>query len=111
MYLKAKQNQNISKIVEDIVDIETDTLETTYDMFEIIWPSLEKQLNKEKSLQELANLFHNVRPQQMKNWLENAVEKGKVENLSKPVRYIAKSSHNQNLPLLSLIEKNQVSKS
>lgn len=56
------------------------------DLFEIIWPYFERALVTPKKVDELATLF-TLNKTQTKDWLNKAVEQGKVKKLSKPVRY------------------------
>ncbi|AGB02291.1 DNA-processing protein DprA [Methanoregula formicica] len=57
------------------------------DLFPIVWPCIEKQLATPKTEKELAECF-NVEVKQMRAWLSSAVEKGDVQKLVKPVRYV-----------------------
>ncbi len=71
------------------------------DLFEVIWPYLERELHIAKTERELAELFH-IEVTQARSWLQRALEDGKVAKLNRPVRYIATSQQLQplELPLL-----------
>lgn len=62
-----------------------------YDSFKIMWPHIEPLLTTERKEKELAEIL-NVRPTQMRDWLKRGEELGKVQKLSKPVRYVAIST-------------------
>jgi predicted Rossmann fold nucleotide-binding protein DprA/Smf involved in DNA uptake len=57
--------------------------------FDILWPHLEKSLQKGTTAKDLAQSF-NVQVKQMEIWLGEAITNGQVEKLAKPVRYILK---------------------
>ena len=57
------------------------------DLFSVVWPHIEKDLATPKTDKELADCFH-VELKQMRAWLSLAVEKGNVQKLSKPIRYV-----------------------
>lgn len=57
------------------------------DLFSVVWPHIEKDLATPKTDKELADCFH-IELKQMRAWLSLAVEKGNVQKLSKPVRYV-----------------------
>ncbi|MDO8873290.1 MAG: hypothetical protein Q7V05_11265 [Methanoregula sp.] len=74
----------------------TEKLEqSNYDLFPIIWPSIEKELAEPKTDKELADCF-NVELKQMRSWLSIAIKKGDVKKLSKPIRYV-RSKHKGSL--------------
>jgi predicted Rossmann fold nucleotide-binding protein DprA/Smf involved in DNA uptake len=57
------------------------------DLFFVVWPHIEKDLATPKTDKELADCFH-IELKQMRAWLSLAVEKGTVQKLPKPVRYV-----------------------
>ena len=57
-----------------------------FDSFLIMLPYLEKVLETEYTLKDIAKLF-NVPQKLMSKWLEKAIKIGKVQKLSKPTRY------------------------
>jgi predicted Rossmann fold nucleotide-binding protein DprA/Smf involved in DNA uptake len=57
------------------------------DLFPVVWPWIEKELVTPKTDKELAECF-NVEVKQMRAWLSAAVDKGDVQKLVKPVRYV-----------------------
>lgn len=59
-----------------------------YDLFTIVWPYIEKELNTPKTEQELAEKMK-VRRGQIQDWLKKAQELGKVHKMTRPVRYIS----------------------
>jgi predicted Rossmann fold nucleotide-binding protein DprA/Smf involved in DNA uptake len=58
------------------------------DLFEIVWPHIERELKTAKLPKDLAESF-NINQNQMKDWLERALETGSVKKLTRPVRYVA----------------------
>ncbi len=60
---------------------------TPIDLFEIVWPYLESQLQTETTEQTLIDIL-NLHPAQLKIWLKRAIESGKIRKLNKPVRYL-----------------------
>ncbi|MDJ0846471.1 NADAR family protein [Crocosphaera sp.] len=74
------------------------------DLFYTVLPRLEQQLNTEKTPKELAEIF-NVRPVQIKDWLERAIEIDKVEiiYIKRRKKYISTASR-ENEPLLNLLD-------
>jgi len=81
-------------VVEQTPPPKTPQLPEKIDLFEIIWPHLEKQLLIEKTEEELIELL-NLHPKQLKIWLNRALELGKLVKLTKPVRYVSTLSHPQ----------------
>ncbi|MDD5142893.1 DNA-processing protein DprA [Methanoregula sp.] len=69
------------------ISMEINTGQKPNDLFPIVWPCIEKQLATPKTEKELAECF-NVEVKQMRAWLLSAVEKGDVQKLVKPVRYV-----------------------
>ncbi|EHL06280.1 putative DNA protecting protein DprA [Desulfitobacterium hafniense DP7] len=65
---------------------ETDKEERT-DLFPIIWPYLENALQKARTKEELCEMF-NLNKNQMKVWLDRAVEEQKIKKVLKPTGYI-----------------------
>lgn len=57
-----------------------------HDLFDIVWPYIEKELDTPKTEQELAEKLK-VRRGQMQDWLKKAQELGKVQKMTRPVRY------------------------
>jgi len=70
---------------------------TPIDLFEIVWPYLESQLQTETTEQALIDIL-NLHPGQLKIWLKRALDSGKIRKLNKPVRYL-------NAPVYSALEK------
>ena len=58
------------------------------DIFDVVWPYIEKELSVARTEQELAERFK-VHRAQMKDWLKKAQELGKAHRTTKPVRYIS----------------------
>ena len=58
------------------------------DLFEVVWPYIQKKLVSvnECNSKKLAKSL-NVNEKQMKDWLERATGEGRLEKLSRPVRY------------------------
>ncbi len=83
------ENESVNTHHED--DIEAVDIAEKYkeikDLFEIIWPHIERQLVTEKTEKALAEHF-NLYPKQLRIWLTRALENGKIKKLKKPVRYI-----------------------
>jgi predicted Rossmann fold nucleotide-binding protein DprA/Smf involved in DNA uptake len=52
-----------------------------------VWQRIEEELKEPKTDKELAR-HYNVELKQMKSWLSEAVEKGEVKKLTRPVRYV-----------------------
>lgn len=71
------------------------------DLFSLVWPYIQKELAHPRSEKELAQYF-DITSTQMHQWLQRAVESGKAQQLSSPVRYISGSPtpHGQQLSLL-----------
>jgi hypothetical protein len=72
------------------------------DLFPVVWPYLEQELQTERTDRELAERF-GIELAQVRAWLQRAVERGMVRKLSKPVRYIVAPSimQSETLPLFS----------
>ncbi|RJQ32675.1 MAG: DNA-processing protein DprA [Peptococcaceae bacterium] len=58
------------------------------DIFDVVWPYIEKELSVVRTEQELAKRLK-VRRVQMQDWLKKAQELGKVHRTTKPVGYIS----------------------
>jgi predicted Rossmann fold nucleotide-binding protein DprA/Smf involved in DNA uptake len=58
------------------------------DLFEIVWPHIERELKTAKLPKDLAELFK-INQNQMRTWLERALETGRVKKMTRPVRYVA----------------------
>jgi predicted Rossmann fold nucleotide-binding protein DprA/Smf involved in DNA uptake len=66
---------------------EINTEQKPKDLFPVVWPCIEKELATPKTEKELADCF-NVEVKQMRTWLSAAVDKGDVQKLVKPIRYV-----------------------
>ncbi|GFE71264.1 DNA-processing protein DprA [Chroococcus sp. FPU101] len=73
----------------------------TNDIYQIVLPLMIKHLDQPKDAKSLSESF-NVRLVQMQDWLNRAVEEGKIKKNKKPVTY----EINQNNSLLSLLDLN-----
>jgi len=58
------------------------------DLFEVVWPYLERELKSPRTSKELAERFA-VSLNQMTSWLNHAVELNMVTKLKRPTKYIA----------------------
>jgi predicted Rossmann fold nucleotide-binding protein DprA/Smf involved in DNA uptake len=84
-----KENESVNTHHEDEIDA-VDIAEKDKeikDLFEIVWPHIERQLVTEKTEKALAEHF-NLYPKQLRIWLTRALENGRIKKLKKPVRYI-----------------------
>ena len=83
------QDQEKSKTIQgSIAEGEpTEYLEIN-DLFEVVWPYIQNILLSvnESNSKKLANSL-NVNEKQMRDWLERAIDEGRIEKLSRPVRY------------------------
>jgi len=72
------------------------------DLFAIVWPYFEQELQTERTDRELAELLE-IELAQVRAWLQRAIERHMIKKLSKPVRYIAapKTVQGEMLPLFS----------
>ena len=88
--LESKQNNGLNGDIEDnqIQQIKPEV--EPQDAFQILLPYIAKLLQTERTDKELAKQF-DIPLTVMRRWLKQAVELGKVQKLSKPVRYIAES--------------------
>ncbi len=75
------------EVGQSLIAAKTDLSAIEGDDFGVVWPHLEDKLHTPQTPQDLANIF-NVQPKQIKDWLMQAIQLGKVEKLSKPVRYV-----------------------
>jgi hypothetical protein len=66
------------------------------DLFNLIWPYLERELQTFKTEQELADRL-NLELIQVRTWLQRAMNDGKVTKLKRPVRYITASQQSYTL--------------
>jgi predicted Rossmann fold nucleotide-binding protein DprA/Smf involved in DNA uptake len=72
----------------------------TSDLFDVIWPYFERELQTPRTERDLADLFH-IEITQARAWLQRAVKDGRVVKLARPVRYVAASRQPQaTMPLL-----------
>ncbi len=67
-----------------------------HDLFSIVWPYIEAQLNTARTAKELTGVFKDIRLDQMKSWLQRAEKLGKVQSLS-DARYIVSSQQQRQL--------------
>ncbi|QNU65458.1 DNA-protecting protein DprA [Ruminiclostridium herbifermentans] len=63
--------------------------QTSYDLFDIVIPSIIKLLKQPMTLEEIA-LKLNINKKQASTWIERAMSLSMVSKLNKPVRYISK---------------------
>jgi predicted Rossmann fold nucleotide-binding protein DprA/Smf involved in DNA uptake len=61
--------------------------QSNHDLFPVVWPFIEKELQHPRTERELAEMFK-IELKQIKSWLSVAVEQGRVIKLSKPTRYV-----------------------
>ncbi len=74
--------------------------------FSSVWPCLEKALDVPRNDKELAELF-NVPISRIRDWLKEALGKGKVKKMTGPVRYIScKADHVVNYEQKSIFDLN-----
>ena len=73
--------------------------EKTTDLFDIVWPYIERQLSRERTEEELANCL-NIHPKQLKIWLQRAVDLGQIIRLNKPTRYVSLPCYQSKHPSL-----------
>lgn len=85
--LESKLNNDLDKD-NQIQEIQPES--EPQDAFQILLPYIAKSLQTERTDKELAKQF-DIPLTVMRRWLKQAVELGKVQKLSKPVRYIAES--------------------
>ena len=78
--LEDKPNEILKENISSSTDL------NQFDSFLIMLPYLEKALETECTLKDIAKLF-NVPQKLMSKWLEKAIKIGKVQKLSKPTRY------------------------
>lgn len=83
------QDQEESKTIQGFISEGEPTkyLEIN-DLFEVVWPYIQNILVSvnESNSKKLAKSL-NVNEKQMKDWLERATDEGRLEKLSRPVRY------------------------
>jgi hypothetical protein len=70
------------------IESEVHETEIIDDLFEVVWPYIQNalMLAQESSSKALAEQFK-VNKKQMDSWLQQALLLGRIEKLSKPVRY------------------------
>ncbi|MEC0108675.1 DNA-processing protein DprA [Paenibacillus taichungensis] len=83
--------------------INMNTFETheKVDLFQIVWPHIEKLLHKERSLQELSQILCTI-PDQMRIWMETAVKLNRVNRSSKGFKIAKKTIDSEPLEQLNL---------
>jgi DNA processing protein len=74
----------VREFSEDYVETQT-----SYDLFDIVIPSIIKLLKEPMTLDEIA-IKLNINKKQASTWLERAISLSMVSKLSKPVRYVSK---------------------
>lgn len=95
--IELEKDTDIVNIKEKTIDVEAleDTQEkilqtpTSYDLFDIVIPSIIKLLKQPMTLEEIATQL-NINKKQASTWLERAISLNMVSKLSKPVRYVSK---------------------
>ncbi|MDD4562123.1 MAG: DNA-processing protein DprA, partial [Syntrophomonadaceae bacterium] len=83
------QDQEKSKTIQgSIAEGESTEYPGINDLFEVVWPYIQNILVSvnESNSKTLATCL-NVNDKQMKDWLERATDEGRLEKLSRPVRY------------------------
>ncbi len=78
--------KNTETSADGEIDVSSEKIPNT--IYEAVLPIILKELNSEKSQDELVTRL-NVQKNQLNMWLKQAVEDGVVEKYSRPVRYIA----------------------
>jgi predicted Rossmann fold nucleotide-binding protein DprA/Smf involved in DNA uptake len=68
------------------------------DLFQIVWPRIERALTVARTDREVAELFQ-IELKQAQVWLRRALDLGHIRKLAKPVRYQASDLPSQTLPL------------
>lgn len=101
------QDQEKSKTIQGSIaeDVPTEYLEIN-DLFEVVWPYIQNILVSvnESNSKKLAKSL-NINEKQIKDWLERATDEGRIEKLSRPVRYRLINSPQ---PLLFELDDNNV---
>lgn len=69
-----------------------------HDLFGVVWPYLEQALATPRTDREIAELFQ-LELKQAQAWLRRATEQGVAQKLPRPVRYVARVSTREVLPL------------
>jgi len=80
-----------SMVSEEKVEYTTPNLEIKTSSYEIMLPYIMKSLEQEKNLEELCEEFDTIKTQ-MQHWISRAVEEGKIDKLSRPVRYKSRNA-------------------
>ena len=68
------------------------------DLFQLVWPRIERALTVARTDREVAELFQ-IELKQAQVWLHRALDLGHVRKLAKPVRYLIADAPSQTLPL------------
>ena len=104
---KSIQDQEKSKTPQgSIAEGESTEYSRVNDLYEVIWPYIKNTLASvnEGNSKTLAGIL-NVNDQQMKDWLQRATDEGRIEKLSRPVRYRLSSSQQ---PLLFELDDKKI---
>lgn len=75
-----------SKVAEKELEYSTQTQRSKKSSYDIILPYIIQSLESEKNLEDICEEFDTMKTQ-MQQWLNRAVSEGKIEKLTRPVRY------------------------
>lgn len=75
-----------SKVAEKELEYSTQTQRSKKSSYDIILPYIMQSLESEKNLEDICEEFDTMKTQ-MQQWLNRAVSEGKIEKLTRPVRY------------------------
>lgn len=75
-----------SKVGEEKVEYNIQRMEKQKSSYDIMIPYILQSLEREKNLEEICKEFDAIKTQ-MQQWLNRAVSEGKIEKLTRPVRY------------------------
>lgn len=84
---KAKMNENDKVCEKEEVKYE-DIKEKSYDAYELLIDKIIEVLENPLTLDEFKSLL-NINKKQASEWLNRAIDEGKIKKVSKPIRYIA----------------------
>lgn len=71
----------------DNIDVTIEDIEEAFDLYTYVLPLILKVLERERNIDEISKIT-NVNKKQITEWINRAVEEGKVKKYSRPVRYI-----------------------
>ncbi|HZK26849.1 MAG TPA: DNA-processing protein DprA [Thermoclostridium sp.] len=87
-YIIAKEDESSIEIKEDKKEDDVSNMnDAQVDIYNIVWPYIEKELIHPKNSEELSEIFK-LKKSQVDEWLKRAVEEKKIKRLTRPVRYI-----------------------